>query len=332
MSKKVTIKVPGKLFIAGEYAVTRPGGLALVAAIETDFSVTVSESSRISCLHTNVAIEDYEFSLGNFIVDMKSPWNYVLMTLKQMPFITNKEIKIDIHSDLGFKENKKGYGSSASVVSGVAQAIYKFFDLSITWFNLFERAALAHYLVQGSGSMGDVAAIMFGGVNYYSSVKMSLSKNEILSYKINPIEVPWDMYVVQTHQSIKTKDKLTIDLPDTFYDKSDTIINKIYDHYLELQDKKQLPKFLDFKRLLLQNQQLLIDNLPEGYVTAKLALALNLINACPHLVGKISGSGFGENMIVFANGVLSAKMTELCTTLEQYDMKMEKIEVVKPID
>ncbi len=35
---------PAKLFIAGEYAVTRPGGLALVTSLESDFQVVISEA------------------------------------------------------------------------------------------------------------------------------------------------------------------------------------------------------------------------------------------------------------------------------------------------
>ena len=35
--KKMTIKVPGKLFFAGEYSVTKEGNLALITTIETNF-------------------------------------------------------------------------------------------------------------------------------------------------------------------------------------------------------------------------------------------------------------------------------------------------------
>ncbi|MFG7387777.1 hypothetical protein ACGO3R_03610 [Lactococcus lactis] len=80
-------------------------------------------------------------------------------------------------SDLGFGENKKGYGSSASVVCGLVNAVNQFFDFQLSLEKRFEIAAKTHFEVQGSGSMGDIAAIMYGGSVFIKIISESyLSK------------------------------------------------------------------------------------------------------------------------------------------------------------
>ncbi len=160
----------------------------------------------------------------------------------------------------------------------------------------FEYAAKAHFEIQGSGSMGDVASILSGGIIYYQSPDVNWQ-----NWKIENSELyhpQWQAYIVMTGKSVKTGDKLKINLTEKFYETSDEIVNKIK----ALNQKKyfEQKKFQLFKKLILANQSLLADTLPEGYVTEKLAFALNIINRQENLVGKISGSGFGENIIVFA--------------------------------
>ena len=71
------IAVPAKLFIAGEYAVTRPGGLALVTSLESDFQVVISEAEDKSLLETNVAMPAHLFSVKEFKPERSGPWNLV---------------------------------------------------------------------------------------------------------------------------------------------------------------------------------------------------------------------------------------------------------------
>ncbi len=59
--KKMSIKVPGKLFFAGEYSVTKEGNLALITTIETNFEVRISATTGKSIFKTNVGLSDFEF-------------------------------------------------------------------------------------------------------------------------------------------------------------------------------------------------------------------------------------------------------------------------------
>lgn len=306
MSKSVTVKVPGKLFIAGEYSVTKPGGLAMIVAIETDFSVKISENQGKSVLKTNVNMTDYEFSMTNITIEQNNPWNFVLAVLKKLNLPSNQEIMLEIQSDLGFEDNKKGYGSSASVVAGVVEAANEFFELNLGFQEQFQIAGNAHREIQGSGSMGDVAAILAGGFSFYRN--SDVTENA---------KIPWETYVISTGKSVKTDEKLQISLSDEFYDRSNEIVTKL----------RNVVKFDEFKSLLLQNQKLLIENLPAEYVTEKLDFALKTVNAQENMVGKISGSGFGENLIVFVKSDEDIKKVR--QILEKKDLKLEKLMIAE---
>ncbi|MCG6979439.1 phosphomevalonate kinase, partial [Lactococcus lactis] len=132
----MTIKVPGKLFFAGEYSVTKEGNLALITTIETNFEVRISATTGKSIFKTNVGLSDFEFSLSKIEFTKENPWNFALTALKNTLsaadsieknsvskiLSSSPEISLEIVSDLGFGENKKGYGSSASVVCGLVNA------------------------------------------------------------------------------------------------------------------------------------------------------------------------------------------------------------------
>ena len=298
----VTVAIPGKLFFAGEYAVTRPGGMALVTTIETDFSVTISQStSGRSKLSTNIDLPDFEFMWERFTDTDASGWEFVLKTLKLMKISGYPEIDLRIESLLGFGETKKGYGSSSCVVVGVVKAVNAFYGLNLSLDEQFKIAGEAHYRVQGSGSLGDVAAITYGGMIFYRSgnreivVKHSGIYMDFSGYEIKPLALPetWQTYVVETGKAAKTGEKLKIELSEDFYKRSDELV-------IEQATAIDMQDFALFKEKLLENQLLLLENIPEGYMTQKLALALNIVNSYPELAGKISGAGFGENIVVFA--------------------------------
>lgn len=308
------IDVPGKLFIAGEYAVTRPGGLALVTSIVSDFQVCISEARTSSLLQTNVAMPDYAFSIKDFQAERTGSWNFVLTAIEYVlrERKLNKEFHLEIKSDLGFGESKKGYGSSACVVVGVVNALNEFFDLNLSLEKRFALAGQAHYDVQGSGSRGDVAAIMYGGSIFYENHQ-----------RVLPLAIPWQVYVVQTHQSAKTGEKLKKNLPDAFFSKSDELV-------IEIRTAIDRRDFALFKEKLLENQLLLIDNQSSGYMTEQLALALNIINGHTELAGKISGAGFGENIILFAEH--EENIAGLRATLEAEGIALIKARIGKQND
>ncbi|WP_428815408.1 mevalonate kinase family protein [Lactococcus lactis] len=321
--KKMTIKVPGKLFFAGEYSVTKEGNLALITTIETNFEVRISATTGKSIFKTNVGLSDFEFSLSKIEFTKENPWNFALTALKNTLsapdsieknsvskiLSSSPEISLEIVSDLGFGENKKGYGSSASVVCGLVNAVNQFFDLQLSLEKRFEIAAKTHFEVQGSGSMGDIAAIMYGGSVFYQNHK-----------RVIPLEIPWATFVVQTGKAAKTSEKIKIKLSDEFYQASNELV-------IELATAIDIQDFALFKEKLSENQLLLLENIPEGYMTKELAIALNLLNSYPEFAAKISGAGFGENIILFAQNTQA--IAEVQNKLSEYGINLEKFKVAQ---
>ena len=150
---------------------------------------------------------------------------------------------------------------------------------------------------------------MYGGSIFYENHQ-----------RVLPINIPWQPYVVQTDQSSKTGEKLKQELPEAFFEKSDELV-------IEISTAIDMQDFALFKEKLLENQLLLINTQPKGYMTEQLALALNIINSHPELAGKISGAGFGENIILFAEH--EENIAELRAVLEAEGMKLEKARIGK---
>lgn len=316
MFDSVKVKVPGKLFLAGEYGVTKTGGLAIVSAIESDFIVGISEMiGEHSRLHTNVEMVDFDFSLEaieNLEIDENSAWNFVLTAIQllcqKISLDKNREIYLDIQSGLGYGEHKKGYGSSASSVVGVVKAFNRYFKLGLSLEEEFQIASQAHLKVQGSGSLGDVAAITYAGNLFYRSIGQEMSD----------IKLPWLPYILQTDKAANTGEKLKIELSADFYERSNELV-------IEIATAADMTDFELFKEKVLQNQLLLIEHLPEGYMTEALAIGLNLVNSQKELVGKISGAGFGENILVFAKDRTAAlELEKMSVLLEEQGIHLVK--------
>ena len=326
MYKEVSIKSPAKFFIAGEYAITRPFSKALVLAVETNFTISIKESHGKSRLTTNVGMEDYVFDFHDFQVDSGSPWNFTLQVLKNIlenhKIAHDLQVEIIISSDLGYGENKKGYGSSASLVSGIVRAMNIFFDWKDE--RLFEYAAKAHRQIQGSGSMGDVASTLMGGTIEYMS-----PDNEMKGWQIQVInflkKFNLSVYAIETEKSVKTGEKLQdLNLSDDFYIQSNATVAKLVE---ELSAEKL--NFSMFKKLLNKNQQLLIHHLPTGYLIKEHQYALSLIDSNPDWAGKISGAGFGENIIFFSQN--NEQLSQLKEKLISQNMKLIELKVAKVI-
>ncbi|HAP15212.1 MAG TPA: phosphomevalonate kinase, partial [Lactococcus sp.] len=115
-------------------------------------------------------------------------------------------------------------------------------------------------------------------------------------------------------------EKLKQKWPKEFFEKSDELV-------IEISTAIDMQDFALFKEKLLENQILLINNQTKGYMTDQLALALNIINSQPELAGKISGAGFGENIILFAEH--EENIAELGAVLEAEGMKLEKARIGK---
>ncbi|KHO11955.1 phosphomevalonate kinase, partial [Latilactobacillus curvatus] len=87
---------------------------------------------------------------------------------------------------------KYGLGSSAAVTVATVKALCAFYELSLSNDQLYKLAAIAHLDVQGNGSLGDIAASVFGGwVAYRSFDKQWLADIRPTVSLTELLEMPW---------------------------------------------------------------------------------------------------------------------------------------------
>lgn len=180
MGEELVVKTPGKLMIAGEFAVLEPNQKALVTAVNR-FVYTTIETAQ----ENKVSLPD--FSLHALLWKWENEQINFTTKDKRIDFVANametvlgylKEKQIDLEpvhlivkSELADENGiKYGLGSSAAVVVSVVEAILTRFISKVPQRSLvFKLAAIAHVKTQGSGSGADIAASVYGGLLSYAS-------------------------------------------------------------------------------------------------------------------------------------------------------------------
>ncbi|WOV89017.1 phosphomevalonate kinase [Sporosarcina oncorhynchi] len=174
------IRVPGKLFIAGEYAVLEPEGQCIVAAVDRYVYAKAQVSGRNhvdlpQLGHSAITWEELD---GRLLFSENAPkltfiQNAITIChqyisgagLKSVPFT------LSIHSELDDVSGKKyGLGSSAAVVVAVITSVLRCHEnvgIKPTKELIYKLASIAHFVTQGNGSCADIAASTFGGWVHY---------------------------------------------------------------------------------------------------------------------------------------------------------------------
>ncbi len=176
----IKIKTPGKLMIAGEFAVLEPNYKLIVTAVDRFVYVTVEDAphSTLNLENFNLRNLSWFYKSGKLhMAKSSNATRFVEQAIKiTYKYLTEnhykvKPIKLSVKSELADPSGRKyGLGSSAAVVTGVVQAILeKFMPEKSTKMLTFKLASLAHVITQGNGSGADIAASSFTGMLEYTS-------------------------------------------------------------------------------------------------------------------------------------------------------------------
>ncbi len=176
-------RIPGKLFISGEYAILKEKQTAILVAVDQYLTCRVSGLDQFPCeIHSDYGnLDTLIITFNDKQIDnlstIPSEWAFVYEGLKVayevlIHFgITLRPFHMDIRSDLAHQNGRKyGLGSSGAVTVAVIQAFLKFHGLLInTPLTLFKLAVLATLRQGSNGSMADLATICTGGWVYYQT-------------------------------------------------------------------------------------------------------------------------------------------------------------------
>lgn len=185
---------PGKLYIAGEYAVIEKGQSSIIVAVDQFIKVNLKESElrgSIQAFDNNPISFDRENN--KIVLDYRdNSLSYVINSIKvveQLAQELNKKLTfydLCVHSELENDEGKKyGLGSSAAVTVSTVKVLCKLYDIKLSDLEIFKLAALVHIHVNSNGSCGDVAASVYGGWIHYKTFdrKWLVDKMRDLSVK-----------------------------------------------------------------------------------------------------------------------------------------------------
>lgn len=325
----IKVKAPGKLYIAGEYAVVQPGHKALVMAIDKFISAELVESKTKGSVksYSNIKMI-FSRNKDGIVVDQKDDrFDYIFSAISTVEeFLKAKGYKlsfydIKVKSELESEDGiKYGLGSSAAVVVAVLKAILEFYRYDYTLMELFKLSCLSSILIKHETSCGDIAAAVFTGILKYSS----FSRLEILErYENEKIEdliaSDWDKLSIEkldinndldiligwtkspassvnlVSNSIKNKNKNVVFF-DRFLVESDECVEKIYEAY-------EVSDFDTIKKYISKNRELLIEYANEFGIEIEKEKLEKLIEISENfgLASKTSGAGGGDCGIAITN-------------------------------
>lgn len=176
MMAAVTARAPGKLVLAGEFAVLHAGHPAIVAAVSRYVHVRLREGPPE--IRVSGGRIPWRWTAGGFeaaavpgpmplvAAAMSAALDHSAARGERVDGFT-LEVSEGFHDRLGAK---LGLGSSAATVVAVVAAVLGRTQADPDRTSVFKLAMLAHYLAQGAGSGADVAAAAFGGPILYRAV------------------------------------------------------------------------------------------------------------------------------------------------------------------
>jgi phosphomevalonate kinase len=214
----ITVKAPGKLYIAGEYAVVETGQPAVIVALNQFVTVRVEPAHGMGRIQSKQYQENsliWRRQGDEMVFDNRdNPFHYILSAIHLTEAYASEQGKplrlfnLYVDSDLDSADGRKfGLGSSAAVTVGTVKALLQFYDLALSQEQIYKLSAIAHLDIQGNGSLGDIAASVFGGwIAYRSFDREWLRAQRNLVSLSELLAMPWpglDIELLTPPQSLR---------------------------------------------------------------------------------------------------------------------------------
>lgn len=200
---QVQASAPGKLYIAGEYAVV-DGSAAIVAAVNRYVTVKVDDENLPALVPESrkyygvIASEKENYnpifwtraSDGSIEIPDDEKYAYVFAAMRVIdsyasecsaPNMGRKSYNLHISSELDDEKSgrKYGLGSSAAITVATVRALCKWYGLKPDISTICKLSLIASSMVKKSGSGGDVAASSCGGWILYRAYDRDWLESEL---------------------------------------------------------------------------------------------------------------------------------------------------------
>ena len=182
----ISQSAPGKLYIAGEYAVVEPGHQAVLVTADRFITVRITQAEDggsagptghiSSTLYEAQSLTWYRRPEDGVVMVDKQFDDYVVSAIRMVEQMVREAggplryFDLDVSSELDDGCGRKlGLGSSSAVTVATVRAVARFYGLVLDDMAVYKLALLATYAVQPIGSGGDIAASSFTGWVAYTS-------------------------------------------------------------------------------------------------------------------------------------------------------------------
>ncbi len=195
----VTVKAPGKLYLAGEYSILTPGQSAIILPVPLYLTATIAPATRRRIFSEQIGREATGPSDSRYTLIYQAIACAETYLLQSGLVAQHRPFSLTIAGQLGQAGKKFGLGSSGCVVVVTLKAVLAFYDVTVHSDVLFKLASATLLTLDDNGSMGDLACITTEDVVYYRSfdrriVKQWLNQEELSTvitrdwgYEIKPI-------------------------------------------------------------------------------------------------------------------------------------------------
>ncbi|WEV46943.1 phosphomevalonate kinase [Bifidobacterium sp. ESL0690] len=208
---------PGKLYIAGEYAVVEHGHPAILVAVNRLLTARITEHDTTSTAaqlqpfgvdpvgrihsagHPEASVT-WRRRAGRAVPDVEQPGAAfvlsVIHAVEELAQQQGRDLKIydvNIESELDDASGRKyGLGSSAAVTVAMMKALTAFYGLELDPIQQYKLAFVSASRAQKVGSGGDLAASLFGGCIRFTAVDRQWVTNRLQDTALSDlIDMPW---------------------------------------------------------------------------------------------------------------------------------------------
>ena len=177
----IYVKTPGKLFVAGEYAVVEKGYAAVITAVDTFIHLTIKETDKDYgvVFSKGFTVEPAKWARSRNRFWLKKQ-NYRLKYIRSAIHTTERYLyeqkiplrlfDLEISSELNTDTGKKlGLGSSGAITVATVRALLQFYGLEDDDLLVYKLSVLAQMNLGDSSSFGDLAASCYTGWIKYTN-------------------------------------------------------------------------------------------------------------------------------------------------------------------
>ena len=180
----VVSRAPGKLYIAGEYAVVEPGHRAVLVAVDRFITVRITPCSPSgeyagtisSRLYANGSRSWRRRPQDGQAEAVGGEDDYIISAIRVVEALVTqgggrpRSFDLSVSSELEENDGRKlGLGSSSAVTVATVRAVATFYGMAADDLTVYKLAMLASDTVQPIGSGGDIAASAVTGWVAYTS-------------------------------------------------------------------------------------------------------------------------------------------------------------------